>query len=403
MLKTQGILLQILSDIIWRKTSKYKYTESEWEEILTLAETHGVLSLVLQGCTSIGEQMSAENWQKWFYKQLGAMLKNRSLMKLQSKLVGLMADSGIPCAILKGTSLSADYYDAFARTLGDIDLLVAPQFTRQATDILVAKGFVAPKESYAHPYHIDFYLDKTVVELHFAVSTFPDSAAGMEAKRIMESCWDTIQQKHIEQHVFPCLSNLHQALSLMLHMERHMTSSCIGLRQLCDWTVFVKNVSPVYFSEKILPMLERCGLGEFARVLTKTSLRYLGLDPAHVSWCASVKNSSAEDMISEILRTGNINNHNNNDDVSSLFVESSGEKSALRVYIKKVNKISKRKFPITQKLPVLLPVFWFYIPLRYWVRSLMGKRKQKSVLRTIAMTKQRKTLYKGLKLFKTEE
>ena len=105
----------------------------------------------------------------------------------------------------------------------------------------------------------------------------------------------------------------------------------------------------------------------------------------------------------EILRTGSISNKDNNDDVSSLFVESSGEENAIRVFIKKINAIARRKFPITQKVPVLLPVFWFYIPIRYWIRSLAGKRRRKSVWQTIAMTKQRKKLYKELKLFKTEE
>lgn len=403
MLKAQKTLLRVLSDVIGEKTSEYSHTESEWEDILTLAKAHGVLSLVLQGCPSIRTQISPANWQKWFCKLVAITVNNNSLIATQSKIVGLMADKGIPCAILKGTSLAACYCNPLARTLGDIDLLVAPQYTEQAADILFAQGFSAPKESYAHPYHIDFYMNKTVVELHFAVSTFPNSAAGSEAKRIMDTCWQEIQQKHIENHVFPCLSDLHQALSLMLHMERHMTTGCIGLRQLCDWAVFVKSVSPDYFAEQILPALERCGLAEFARVLTKTSVRYLGLDPNHVAWCCSVKDRRIEAMMQEILRTGSIHNKDNNDDVSSLFVESSGEEAAIRVYIKKINAISRRRFPITQKAPVLLPIFWVYIPIRYWIRSLIGKRKRKSVLRTIAMTKQRKQLYRELKLFMIDE
>lgn len=403
MLKTQKILLQILSDVIWKKTSEHSYTETQWEDILTLARGHGVLALALQGCTSIRGQMSPESWKKWFTKLLSTMVNNKSLMTTQSKLVGLMTDAGIPCAILKGSSLAACYHDPMARTLGDIDLLVAPQCTEQAADILRAQGFSAPKESYNHPYHIDFYLNKTAVELHFAASTFPDSAAGLEAKGIMESCWDSIQQKQIENDVFPCLSDYHQALSLMLHMERHMTTGCIGLRQLCDWAVFVKSVSPDYFAEQILPMLERCGLAEFACVLTKTCALYLGLDPNYATWCSFVKNARAEAMMQEILRAGNINQTNSNDEVSSFFVESSGEKSAIRVFIKKMNTIAKRKFPVTQKAPVLLPIFWVYIPTRYWIRSLMGRRTRKSVLSTIAKTKQRKDLYRELKLFKIDE
>lgn len=403
MLRVQESLLLVLSDAMWRKTSEHTYSESEWEEILTLAEAQGVLFLLLQGCTSLRTQVSSANWQKWRSKLLSTIVNNDSLMAVQDKIVGLMSDKGIPCAILKGASLASCYYDPSSRALGDIDLLVAPQYVDQAADILLAQGFSAPKESFAHPYHIDFYRNKVAVELHFAVSGFPDSAAGAEAKRHMDLCWQQIQWKHHTEHLFPCLSDFHQALSLMLHMERHMTTGCIGLRQLCDWAVFVKSVSHDCFAGQILPMLENCGLAEFARVLTKTAVRYLGLDPNHAPWCSMVKSKLTEAMMAEVLRAGSIHNRNNTDDTSSFFVESSGSEAAIRVYIRKINDISRRKFPITQKVPVLLPIFWIYIPIRYWVRSLIGRRKRKSVLRTIAMTKQRKLLYRELKLFQNDD
>lgn len=403
MQRVQDTLLQVLSDTIWHKPSEYSFTESEWEDILTLAEAHGVSFLVLQEASSISRQVSPEKWSGWRRKLLSTVVNNASLMAVQTQIVGLLAQQGIPCAILKGTSLAACYPDPLARALGDIDLLVAPEYVDQAAGILASQGFRAPKESYDHPYHIDFYRNNTVLELHFAASTFPDSETGAHARRVMDSCWQGIRTKRVEEHTFPCLSDYHQALSLMLHMERHMTNGCIGLRQLCDWAVFVKDVPAHSFEAEILPMLERCGLAEFARVLTKACVQYLGLDPDWVCWCRMVRDRHTEAMMREILRTGSIHNKNNNDDLSSLFVESSGSEPVIRVFVRKINKIARKRFPVTKKVPLLLPVFWVYIPVRYWIRSLAGVRRRKSILQTISMTKQRKQLYRELKLFHSDE
>ena len=399
MTEVQEILLKITSDILWRKVTEYTYSEQEWEVILSVAEDQGILFPVLKSCTSIRQQLSSASWLKWRSKLISTMLNNESLMEAQSRLLGLMKNGDIPCAVLKGAGIAVCYNDPSSRALGDIDLLIPKQFVDQAVNILVSDGFQAPKESFSHPYHIDFYKKGIVVELHYAVSTFPDSPAGEEAKRYMESWAEQIRTRHIGKHDFCCLSDHHQALSLLLHMERHMTTACIGLRQLCDWAAFLADISPDFLTAQILPVLESCGLAEFAGVLTQTAIRYLGLNPEYGKSFESVRESVVRAMIEEILRAGSIHNKNNTTDSSSFFVDESGTESSLRVLFIKINSLARRKFPITGKLPFLLPVFWIYIPLRYWVRSLMGKRVRKSLLRTIPITKQRKRLYRALNLF----
>lgn len=400
MIEVHEKLMKILSDVLWRNSPESTYSEQEWEDILSTAEEQGVLFLVLQGCTSIRQQFSAAGWLKWRSKMISTMINNELLMEAQNKIVDLLKEGGIPYAVLKGTSLSVCYYNPAARALGDIDLLVPVQFVDRASELLVSQGFHAPEDSFEHPYHIDFYKDSIVVELHYAVSTFPDSSVGTEAKRYMESWQEQLQQKHIGNYTFQCFSDSHQALSLLLHMERHMTTGCIGLRQLCDWAAFLTSVMPEYFEDQILPELKLCGLKKFAGVLTRTAIRYLGLNSAYGMLFQSVRECDIQAMMEEILRAGSIHNKNNTKEGSNFFVDESGTASAVQVFVARTNSLARRKFPVTKKAPFLLPLFWLYLPLRYWIRSLMGKRRRKSLLRTITVTKQRKQLYRTLKLFK---
>lgn len=135
-----------------------------------------------------------------------------------------------------------------------------------------------------------------------------------------------------------------------------MTTGCIGLRQLCDWATFLTSVMPDYFANQILPELKLCGLKEFAGVLTGTAIRYLGLNSAYGMHFQSVRERDIQAMIDEILRAGSIHNRNNTEDGSSFFVDESGTSLSVRVFLNKINSLARRKFPITKKLPFLLPL-----------------------------------------------
>ena len=84
MIEVQEKLLKILSDVLWRKTPEHTYSEQEWEDILSAAEDQGVLFLVLQGCTSIRQQVSAAGWLKWRSKLVSTMINNESLNLFKS-------------------------------------------------------------------------------------------------------------------------------------------------------------------------------------------------------------------------------------------------------------------------------------------------------------------------------
>ena len=394
-------LLHVLSHALWKKDTNLALSEGEWDILLKEAEKQGVLSFVLQGCTSIRKQVSTVFWRNWRNVVVSTVASNFSLVDTQDQILRAMEEEKIQCAILKGTSVAICYPDPDMRALGDIDLLVKPECQEMAIQVLKRLGYTAPEESFTHPYHVDFYGNGVVVELHYAASTFPENDCGKSAKSIMDGCWDHIIYEVIREHSFPCLGDVHQALSLLMHMERHMTSGCIGLRQLCDWAVFMSTMSVETYGERIMPTLEQCGLSKFASVLTQVCIRYLGLTVKCAAWFKCEDERIAATMMEEILRAGNINNQNNTDDISNFFVERSGAKSSLVVFVSKLNAIAKRRYRIAQRFPLTLPVFWIYIPFKYWIRSLGGMRKRKSLLKTVEQTRFRKNLYRELRLYET--
>lgn len=391
-------LLKLLSNSIWNKQlteSCFEIDKNDYLQICTLAETQSVLPFVLYDiafCDIHGKTLRN--------KLIATVIRNEQLMSLQDALMQWFSEAELPCVILKGSSLSICYPKPEVRQLGDIDVLVWPQDMEKASDILRAHGY---KELEAdHPFHLHFRGVGGIIELHHAVSTFPNTSGGCEAKRVMQECLNHTQVSVLDGHEFPVLMDEYQALSLLLHMERHMVESGIGLRQLCDWAVFVNHVKTDYFTGVVLPLLERCGMAQFAKVLTKTCVRFLDLDAEHVSWCMDVEDSLADAMMEEILRTGNFGRAADENESSSFLVDGDSSKTAIHVLLQRLNASARRDFPITKKAPVLLPVFWIYLPIRYWIRSLMGLRPRKSIRKTVSTAQKRKQLYDDLHLFEIQ-
>ena len=98
----------------------------------------------------------------------------------------------------------------------------------------------------------------------------------------MEQALRHTEQVELHGYAIPVLAVPHQLVSLLAHMERHMGSTGIGLRQICDWAVAVQ-ARRAQIGEAELQALERCGLLHFAKVVTRLCEKYLGLPPC--PWC----------------------------------------------------------------------------------------------------------------------
>lgn len=116
-----------------------------------------------------------------------------------------------------------------------------------------------------------------------------------------------------------------------------------------------------------------------------------------------VKDEVAQRMIQDIFRSGNMGSAED-DHTASLFFDRMdlGDKKQTRIHglIAHLNQLSYRHFPFTKEYRFLLPLFWAYIPCRYYVRSLLGLRPKKNVVKLLEVSKKKQELYKALGIYK---
>lgn len=399
MTHSQKMLLKIIRRALWQENLSLE--ASAWDEVESLAEQQGVLWMLYPGTK--GTVVPKEKLLEWRNAAITGIWQNESINALQKKLLAHLKDKRIRSVILKGTSCSRYYVAPNMRTLGDIDILVDRENIDAVADYLCTQGF--EKMSTEHKFHIGFSNDAITVEVHYHCTDLPMGKGTDAARNAEKNFLDHIEIAEIDGMRFPVLSETHQALMLLMHMERHMQEDGIGLRQLCDWAAFVHGTDHQHW-EQTIPLLKSCGLFLYAKVVMNACMTYLGLKCDDLAWANPVNTQLAEALMQDVFRRGNCGRADDQN-VGSLFSDRSmmgkRQQGPLKGMLAKMTLLAYRKYPCSRRHKWLLPVLYFYIPVQYIIKSVLGKSARKDLGIAIANAGKRQRLYRMLHLYEAEK
>ena len=398
--KEQQTLLLLLRRSLWGENVILP-EGIDWTKVDTMAQEQGVTAFVYDGVRDLHTDVPGEILQKWLRKLLAGVSRNEMLMRAQDEIVRWFAEADIPAVILKGSSVSRYYPQPDLRALGDIDILVEKSACEKAQKILEEQGYTFLDTD--HQFHLEFSRRGVHVELHYNVTKLPSNQGGQMARKVMENFGENIGQGCIGNYVFPVLSEERQAMSLAMHMIRHMFGSGIGLRQMLDWATYIAKVDGRVFADVTMPLLEQCGLLQYAKIATMTCVRYLGLPTEYLDWCSEVREEECRMFINSVFFGGNMGS-SDKDKVRNFFIDHNDlghSQSPMKVLLDRLNRSSYYHFPFTKKFQILLPFFWLYLPLRYFVRALFGQRTMYSITDVMSATKPQRILYEMTKPFES--
>lgn len=404
---TQRIVLELLkSSLLNEPMAPLAIMPSEqidWDDVLSFMVAHAIVPIAWQSAKKdLLRQMPRQTLARLTSISINSFATNEYLLSAQHEILQWFAQENVCCAILKGSSVAVCYPQPALRSLGDIDMLVEAQKLQHAVQVLTQNGYNITESE--HAFHVGLHKDTVYVELHRAISDIPENTGGQRIRSLLSDTFDYLSERTLHGYSFPTLLPRHQALSLLLHMERHMMNGGIGLRQLVDFDVFVMSTDPRVWHDEIAPALTQSGLYQFAKVLMHACVVNLGANAAHVPWCLDIDDRLAANMMMDILESGNFGKCFAERSTSSLLLnESTDDHKDLPLLFSKRSKINRdiqKRYLLCKKLPVLLVFFWIFLPLRYWVRSLFGKREKQSTLKVVKTAAVRNKLYNELRLFK---
>ena len=397
----QKTVLALLRASLWG-SQEVLSTQIDWSAVETIAKAQAVIPLVYNGAVTTKAQMPEELNAKWKKATVYGVVKNERLLSAQDQLVACLDKSKISSVILKGSSVSRYYPAPDLRCLGDIDILVSKEDVQKATALILELGYSMREAD--HDFHYGFSRKDAYVELHYDVTTLPDSVAGARAGEEILRFLKEIRWAQLTSHTFPVLTETNQALSLLLHMVRHMYETGIGLRQMCDWMMFLAQTDADLFLHSILPVLKYCGLQQYAMTATAVCVKYLGLSAQQVPWCV-VDGDLAAAFLECVFSGGNMGRAEGNT-FSTLFTDTrkmGTEQSSCKAMIANLNVISSQNFPNASKWRLLRPLLWVFLVMRYWIRSLGGKRKKIVFGNVIRGAKKHRELHAQMDPFGVDE
>lgn len=396
------LLLALLAEELFGVTAQGFSDDTDWRALMTEAKRHSVLPLLLGGLSAHKQEwkVPADLVDQLRSLAVNAMLKGDRLLKQEEELLLALKASDIPVCVLKGASVAACYPHPELRVLGDIDLLVPKDRVEQSASLLQDMGFSQAEEAEEHDFHIALEKDGCFAELHHSVSVFPDNKCGNFSKELFDSALRHTGSAVLKGRSFDVLLPKFQLLSLLFHTERHMLTSSVGLRQLCDWAVSAHRFSKELTNEDKSDF-ESCGMWRFGSALCGVCHKYLGMPMP--DFFAGTEEELWDRLAADLLEGSNFRDQSRERLLSSTFVggSKSGEKTRKKGFfamISRLNTKARNRYPITKKCPFLLPVFWIYIPLLSLIRIIF-KKQDADIGAVLKSAKTRNRLYDDLKLF----
>lgn len=385
--------LNILAASLFGKECEYEETEGLWE----IAQRHSVIPLI---CGQLMKQRGREKDKRQRYREYiySSAINNANLLRGQKELVELFDTHRISYAIMKGYTVSRLYREPDLRPLGDIDILIKRDDKEIVNEMLLSNGY---RYAVEQEHHVCYEKDGIHIEVHVALSIFSEQRRERYAAAASEQAIFHTKILDTEYGQLNVLELPYQLLSLLTHMERHMQDTEIGMRQLCDWAITV-DYYRCEITDEIIGFLRECGLLRFAIVLTSTAEKYLGLP--HLDWCEDVSTEVVEMMISEICDSGNMQNISVERSLSHYWASGANRMaetshSMIGLYCANIMRKAKKDHPVLSRCLLLAPFFFIIYPMKWWIRSMLGKREKVKSLRILAIARKRKRLYDQLKLY----
>lgn len=316
-----------------------------------------------------------------------------------------LSDNNIPYVVLKGVASASYYKEPMLRMMGDIDVLVPPEYIKKADAALKNIGFITNDIFENDEKHIAYKRrDGLVCELHRSINGIPKNAAGEKIREYFADVFDKSTKYNMSNGICVVPSKFHHGIILLLHTATHLTNEGVGLRHLCDWAVFVNSFSNDDFTALFEKALKETGLWRFARLLTLCTIKYLGCNEKE--WAGKADAVLLDGMITDILNGGNFGykDADRYSQIKYISDRKSGEKakkSPVLQLFSSINEKTKKEFKFVNKYKFFLPIGWCCTVCKYFYMVIMGKRKLDGIS-TITGAKQRKEIYSQFRLFEED-
>ena len=221
----------------------FEATAEDWKWLYKEADRQTLTGVIYGAVAQLpaNQQPPVDLLMQWICEVDVIKGMNKLLNQESARLTKLFSDAGRRTAILKGQANARLYPDKFLRQPGDIDIWVEGG-RDSVLALLQEEPFVSMTRERDKPFfhhaHI-FVKNKTKVDVHFRPGT--GNYNPFTSKRMEGWLNAEIMNTEVVEEGFNVPSVRFALVMQLAHVQRHILSSGIGLRQICDYFMLLKH------------------------------------------------------------------------------------------------------------------------------------------------------------------
>ncbi|MBP5456391.1 MAG: nucleotidyltransferase family protein [Paludibacteraceae bacterium] len=323
--------LELLRSALWQRPidqSLFPAT-TDWKRMLAIANHQAVAGIISEGVPLLPEacRPSEELFSEMHRMSVANVRMHARMNAVLTEVTTLLRKAEIPSLLLKGQGLASLYPIPHSRQCGDIDLYVSKDYQDELLSLV--RQWKKASHLVNSEKHLSFDYDGVCVELHYGTEHFytpkVDKAYQRWSLNNLEyvllifmhprGFQQPLTAKEVEDRycryievngeiiLIPCVE--FDAIYLLHHLWNHFISSGIGLRQICDWCLFMRRYSSQLETKKMRTLLTTFAFFPVWNLFASFAVRYMGMEWKDFPFAEPVEDAKVEKLMEIIWQEGN--------------------------------------------------------------------------------------------------
>lgn len=306
-----SLFLELIRSAIWsNKAEESLFTdvdETIWKEVASYAESQSVSALLYDGIMTLPKSVWPDKRivYKLFMQTQFIEKRNRNFNEELKNIANEYKKIDSPFVLLKGQGNGALYPIPVHRNPGDIDLyLYRKEDYQKANKWAESNGYEMEDENIHHQgynYH-DIHIENHKNICFFGIKKY-DKLFDENIQEIIRN--DQFEEIELNGLIVKTLPIELNAFYIFYHIFHHFIHLGIGVRQLCDWALFMKthseNINKNSFKELVDSFDLLYAMKEFAAF----TIKYLGAKPEYFPFETNINGKYVDVILNDVFSGGN--------------------------------------------------------------------------------------------------
>lgn len=283
-----------------------KNVSLNWDKIFQLSKEQAVVGLIFDAIEKLSPDFkpSQKLLLNWFGLVVLIEKSNNKFEKTLLSLYNLLYSNDVQFLLLKGQSCAVLYSNPKRRQTGDIDILVKRVDYERVKQIFINVGYI-PKDESRKDFHIDF--DNIMVECHKTPAFFYNPILNYKLQKIIhDEAFRVLGKIEIENKSINTLNYTFNTFYLFIHLYHHFLQVGVGIRQLCDWVLWIQNYQTKINWSKIEKWLKDVHAKKAFIVFFCLCEKKIGLEVYNKpDWITCHNPIEIDEVLADIISVGN--------------------------------------------------------------------------------------------------